>query len=635
MEKARILIVEDESIIAMETKSTLKGLGYRVVSMVNSGEKAIEVTGKEKPDIVLMDIRIKGEIGGIVAAEAIRRQFEIPVIFITAHCDEKRLEKAKLTMPFGYILKPIQERDLKVTIEMALHIASVDAKRRKAELALEESKEKYRTITEYANEGINILQDKVLKYANPKMCQISEYSKEELLNTPFAAFVHPDDTNMLFERYRRRMSGENLSDIHDFRMITKNREIRWVQSKPVLISWENEPAVLSFLTDITERKQAELELRSSEEIFRSVVENMTEGLVISENLIPKYVNKRISEMSGYSEKELLGRPLDYLLTKESFHTIAENHVIAQMNDVATYEVEAIKKNGTSFNALLSSKAIMKNGKYNSTVSILTDITHLKHHERMLEQKIIERTQELRIAKEKAEIANKMKSEFISNMSHELRTPLHAIISYSGFGKKKSDIKARAELKGFFETIYDSGLRQIELVDDLLDIAKLEAGKMSYVKLYHPISEPFEITKTALRPMLIEKNLDVDISNAENLGCCYDKNKLRQVADNLISNAAKFANDDTVIAITFVRISNDVEITVENEGISIPENELELVFDAFEQSSKTKTAAGGTGLGLSISRRIVEDHQGTMWCEYNPNGAIFKIKLPIEAPYEKE
>jgi len=130
MKKAKILIVEDEAIIAMEIESQLQGLGYEVTSIVDTGEKAIEKAEADKPDLMLMDIRIKGEMDGIDAAEIIRNRFGIPVIFSTAYLDESRIERAKITMPFGYVLKPIQERDLKVTLEMALYVAKVDKERR-------------------------------------------------------------------------------------------------------------------------------------------------------------------------------------------------------------------------------------------------------------------------------------------------------------------------------------------------------------------------------------------------------------------------------------------------------------------------------------------------------------------------
>ncbi len=141
MKGAKILIVEDEAIIAMEMESQLMGLGYEVTSIVDTGEKAIKKAEEDKPNLILMDIRIKGEIDGIEAAEEIRSRFGIPVVFSTAYLDEERIEQAKITMPFGYVLKPIQERDLKVTIEMALYVSKVDAERRKAEENLKKAHE--------------------------------------------------------------------------------------------------------------------------------------------------------------------------------------------------------------------------------------------------------------------------------------------------------------------------------------------------------------------------------------------------------------------------------------------------------------------------------------------------------------
>jgi len=144
MNKTRILIIEDEAIIAMEVESQLQGLGYEVTSIVDTGKKAIEKAEADKPDLMLMDIRINGEMDGIEAAEVIRNKFGIPVIFSTAYLDQERIERAKITMPFGYVLKPTQERDLKLTLEMALYVSKVDANRKKAETKLRESEAKAR-----------------------------------------------------------------------------------------------------------------------------------------------------------------------------------------------------------------------------------------------------------------------------------------------------------------------------------------------------------------------------------------------------------------------------------------------------------------------------------------------------------
>ena len=131
MAKTQILIVEDDGIIAMDIESRLKQLGYGVSAIVGSGEEAIEKVKENTPDLVLMDSVLKGEMDGIEAAEIIRSRFGIPVIFLAAHADEKRLERAKLSMPFGYILKPFQNKDLRITLEMALYTTKVEAEQRR------------------------------------------------------------------------------------------------------------------------------------------------------------------------------------------------------------------------------------------------------------------------------------------------------------------------------------------------------------------------------------------------------------------------------------------------------------------------------------------------------------------------
>jgi len=121
MAKTSILVVEDEAIVAKDIQNSLKKLGYTVPSVENSGEDAIESAGQHRPDLVLMDIMLKGQISGIEAADQIKKRYEIPVIFLTAYADESTLSKAKVTEPYGYIIKPFKEIDLHTSIEMALY----------------------------------------------------------------------------------------------------------------------------------------------------------------------------------------------------------------------------------------------------------------------------------------------------------------------------------------------------------------------------------------------------------------------------------------------------------------------------------------------------------------------------------
>ena len=182
MEKTKILIVEDEAIIAMELESQLQSLGHQVASVVDTGKDAIQKIELDRPDLIIMDIRIKGEMNGIETAEIVKNRFGIPVIFSTAYLDEKRIERAKITMPFGYVLKPIQEWDLKVTIEMAIYIAEVDKKRQQVENAL--IKSEFKLAAHIKNTPMGVIEFdnefKIISW-NPSAEKIFGYSNKEAI----------------------------------------------------------------------------------------------------------------------------------------------------------------------------------------------------------------------------------------------------------------------------------------------------------------------------------------------------------------------------------------------------------------------------------------------------------------------
>ena len=132
MANTRILIVEDESIVAKDIQTSLTGLGYTVVGIVAFGEEAVERVGELKPDLILMDVMLKGAMDGIEAAERIRREHSVPVVYLTAYTDDDTLRRAKVTEAFGYLLKPFEDRELRTTIEMALYKHTMERKLRES-----------------------------------------------------------------------------------------------------------------------------------------------------------------------------------------------------------------------------------------------------------------------------------------------------------------------------------------------------------------------------------------------------------------------------------------------------------------------------------------------------------------------
>jgi CheY-like chemotaxis protein len=147
MEKARILVVEDEAIVAMDIANTLRDLGHEVTDTVPSGEQAIASVKENRPNVILMDIILKGEMDGIQTAEQIRAQYSIPVIFLTAYADEKTLERAKITTPCGYLTKPFEETDLRIAIEVGLYRAKLESEREALINELQEALSKIKTLS--------------------------------------------------------------------------------------------------------------------------------------------------------------------------------------------------------------------------------------------------------------------------------------------------------------------------------------------------------------------------------------------------------------------------------------------------------------------------------------------------------
>ncbi|MEE8432653.1 MAG: response regulator [Candidatus Desulfatibia sp.] len=264
MAKAQILIVEDDGIVAMDIESRLKNFGYSISGIVNYGEKAIEKVEELNPDLVLMDIVLKGEMDGIEAAEIIRSRFGMPVVFLTAYADEERFERAKLTIPFGYILKPFQDRDLKITIEMALHTAKVNAEREQAEEALREREERFRSVVENTDAGYFFIdRDGFIQDVNESWVKMYGYSStDEIIGKHFTIIQQVDDV----ERAKKFIAGIMRADpkykTGEFSRKCKDGSIghHIFSAKPVSHFGEV-VGIEGFIIDTTERKQAEEETK--------------------------------------------------------------------------------------------------------------------------------------------------------------------------------------------------------------------------------------------------------------------------------------------------------------------------------------------------------------------------------------
>ncbi|MBI3522920.1 MAG: CHASE domain-containing protein [Betaproteobacteria bacterium] len=267
---------------------------------------------------------------------------------------------------------------------------------------------------------------------------------------------------------------------------------------------------------------------------------------------------------------------------------------------------------------------------------------LKQHRNNLQELVGEQTADLLRAKRAAESANQAKSEFLANMSHELRTPMHAILSFARIGIDKTATASPEKISGYFSRILMSGERLLVLINGLLDLSKLEAGKMAIDRKPVDLAEIVREALSEFEALSASKFLHVVFEPpAGDTYASMDALRISQVVRNLLSNAIKFSPPESRIRIMIDsgelhngRRAQDqgvvpaIRLRVVDAGVGIPKDELLTVFDKFTQSGATRTGAGGTGLGLAICKEIVTTHRGSIRAYNNARGgATFEVLLP--------
>jgi len=355
-----------------------------------------------------------------------------------------------------------------------------------------------------------------------------------------------------------------------------------------------------------------------------------------------YVNDKFCEISQYSAKELIGQ--DHRLLNSGIHPkslwIEMYRSVAQGN-AWRHEVCNRAKDGSFYWVDTTVIGFFdSNHKLEYYIAIRTDITERKQLEKQLQAQ----AEALQIAKAIAEDASKKKTEFLAKMSHELRTPMHSIISFSSIGKKKFEKGNTEKLGHYFQRINQSGDRLLGLLNNLLDLSKLQSTALECeLEPGIDFSAITEACISELTPLFREKHITLNQQLSKPLLLKGDSGLIHQVIVNLLSNAIKFSAEGKFITIRALRQEHLIlgheavstpalYCTVSDEGVGIPEKELQTIFEPFIESSRTQTEAGGTGLGLSICKEIAHAHKGHIWAENNVNGAGAAIHflLPLNS-----
>ncbi|HTX40905.1 MAG TPA: PAS domain S-box protein [Acidobacteriaceae bacterium] len=414
------------------------------------------------------------------------------------------------------------------------------------------------------------------------------------------------------------------------------------QRVTVLSRWMRELGVgdshvLETNVDMSERQQRlALEEQSRlEQRFRQLLEAAPDAIVeVSSDGQIVLVNRIAEEMFGYQRDELLGKTVD-MLVPDAVRPDHYRHRNSYLEHPRTrpmgsgLELHARRRDGSLFPVEISLSPIQTDNGMHVT-AVIRDVTERKRAEREVRRLQQQYTGELEARNREIERANRLKSEFLASMSHELRTPLHTIIGFAELLEEGSEGPLNDAQMRFVAHIHHDSGHLLELINDVLDLSKIEAGQLTLRRERYPLRQSIHEALDSIRPSAAAKGLHLE--NRRDAQCDVDADPLRvrEMLYNLLSNAVKFTPENGTVWIETAEESGFARITVGDSGIGIPSGEQENIFDKFYQvGNTTRGVREGTGLGLSITKELVQMHGGWMEVVSAPGkGSRFTFTLPV-------
>jgi signal transduction histidine kinase/AmiR/NasT family two-component response regulator len=542
----RILVVEDENIVSMDLRLSLERLGYHVTGCVGTGEQAIASVRTEPPDLVLMDVQLRGDMDGTQAAAVIRQQFDVPVVYLTAYSNDATLEKARVTEPFGYILKPFEERELHVVIEMALF-------RKEAQTQHE-----------------RLLKEQVARAAVE-----SERKKLKFLAE----------------------AGERLAASMDLKGTLDDVVGLAV---PELADW------------------AALHVKEADRVRTLVVKHAGGGEHVIWELMrryplpeghprgyPRVIHTREPELRAQVDDEHL-----QAMALDGEHL----HLLRALGTRSEICVPLVVR-GEAFGALTLATGASGRVFGPEDLELVTDLA----------RRCATAIDNARLY-DAAQRAIALRDEFLSVAAHELRTPLTSLVlAFQRFEERLKGVGEPA-LGAKFTLLVQQFDRLTDLVERLLDLSRLSAGKLDIKPGRTDLARVVRDVVQRFEEEAHRAGTAVSVSGPLELVGVWDRTRLEQVLTNLVGNALKFSTGKPV-EVSVQGEDGLASVTIRDHGIGIPEEKLPLIFERFGRGVPARSY-GGLGLGLYVARQLVEAHGGQIRVTSAVGeGTTFSVDLP--------
>jgi PAS domain S-box-containing protein len=619
MAKAQILIVEDESIVAKDIQNTLKILGYAVSAVASSGEEAVKKAAKTHPDLVLMDIVLEGDMNGVDAAAQIRVRFDIPVVYLSAYADDETLQRAKITEPYGYILKPFQERELHTAIEMGLF-------KHKMERKLKESEQWLATTLKSIGDAVMATDSHgCVIFMNPVAEALTGWKQENAVGRPLKEVFNivNEETGREVEDPATRVLREGVvvGLANHTVLIAKDGTKQPIDDSgaPIRDDKGNITGVVLVFRDITERRQAEKALATEKERLAVTLRSIGDGVITTDikgEIV--LINKVGEDLTGWTQEEAMNRPL-----AEVFHIINENtrkrcenpfEKVIKTNGIVglANDTVLVARDDTERIIADSGAPIRdKDGNIIGVVLVFRDITE----KRKMEEELLK--------------ADKLGSLGIlaGGIAHDFNNILTAILgnitlakAYTKPGHKVYERLTEAE---------KACLRAKDLTQQLLTFSRGGAPIKKIASVSESLRDavPFALSGSNVR---CEFTIPDDLWPVE-----IDEGQISQVINNLIINASQAMPEGGIIKVRAENMVVDagqslplkegryIKISIEDQGIGILKEHLSKIFDPYFTSKRK-----GSGLGLTVAYSIIQKHNGYIDVKSKLGvGTTFFICLP--------
>lgn len=638
--KVKILIVEDESVTALDVSGKLEEMGYVVTATVDNGDGVFDKINGNHPDLVLLDIKLKGKSDGITTAERLRDEYNIPVVFLTAFADRETVKRAIRTSPYGYIVKPVDELELRTTIEVALHKYQVEKR-------LRESEEKYKSLYSMFRLTADNVPDMIWAkdldgnylFANKAICELLLGAK----NTE-----EPIGKNDMFFANRERKTHPDDPDWHTFGELRVNSDEAVIKSKKserfdefgnvkgkfMFLDvykapfWDESGQLIGTLGSariVTEEKRiekersdAEAKLQQSEEAYRGIFDNAMNAIYIQDGegrFID--VNEGVLSMYGYPKEFFIGKTPEPLAApgRNDMGQVIGYIEAAYRGEPQQFEFWAKRANGEIFPKIVR----LFKGRYfgqEVVIAFALDISEIKQAEKAM--------YELRRAK----------NTLTDLVVHDIKNISSAMLAWLEILRDGVLGELTPEQLEALQRVINSNEELFGLSEEMLDIASAEEGYIDLQKKAYVFDDQVGEVVEQYRLTASKEDMVVRFrKSAAPIVILGDEYRIKRAISNILMNAIKFVSPGEGSVFVSVRAdekSGFAVLRVSDNGPGIPKKYHEKIFEKYGQAElKGVGVKKGKGLGLTFCKIVAEAHGGSIDVESDgKSGSAFILKLPL-------